>query len=233
MHKLIMTAGILSMVTLAATGGGLGYWSWANPEDAGFVRDYTMNLSNEERNAMRHFVSMNANKGEITDAALREFLVDEELKTRLASVEDSTALEHVLLENIAAQRADREKQREQAQQMIDRLAARSESYDAERKVLDDRETKLDEREDKRKTAETDWNEKQKNARLNQLVKDLDKTSEPEEMVSQLKYLPTTDLYYVLTNTRSAENRAVIIGQLPEATQRALSEYGSNPAGIGG
>ncbi|MCF6228908.1 MAG: hypothetical protein L3J82_09685, partial [Planctomycetes bacterium] len=86
------------------------------------------------------------------------------------------------------------------------------------------------REDKRETAETDRNEKQKNARLNQLVKDLDKTSEPEEMVSQLKYLPTTDLFYVLTNTRSAENRALIIAQLPEATQRALSEYGSNPAG---
>lgn len=233
MHKLFMATGILSMLTLAAAGGGLGYWSWTNPDDAGFVRDYLTHLSGEERETMRSFVSLNANKDDLTDKALREFLFDEELKSRLASVQDSTALEHVLLENIAAQRADREHQREQAQQMIDRLAARTESYDAERKALDARETALDERDDKRKDAETGWNERQKSSRLNQLVKDLDKTDEPEGLVSQLKFLPTSDLYYVLTNTRNAENRAVIIEQLPEPVQRAISEYGSNPAGIGG
>ncbi|MCC6463877.1 MAG: hypothetical protein IT463_00900 [Planctomycetes bacterium] len=231
MHKAIMIAGILSMVTLAAAGGALIWWTRAHAEDAGFVRDYLVRLNDDEKGQLRGFLAHAAQSGEITDKALKDFLVDEELKARIARIKDSEALEHVLLANIASQREDRERKMEQSQAMIDRMAARSQGYDALRQETESQRKEAAEVQERSEKALREWNEKMRSERLNQLVADLDKSREPEELLPQLQYLPTSDLFYVLTRARNQGNRASVFGALPPETQRALAQMGANPAGI--
>jgi hypothetical protein len=227
MHRLIFMCGILSMITLAGAGGALIWFVQEQPHDAGFVRDYLLHLEAGEREQVRSFLAAAAEQGEITDAALRDYLLDDELQKRLAGLGDAG---DALLAGMHHSEADIARM-EQWRATLDRLAARAEGYDQMRSRADERVQEAEETLARAKAMLEEWNERMRSERLAQLVSDLDRTREPEELLPQLLFLPLSDLYFVLTNTRNGDNRAVVYAAIPEGTQRNLALLGSNPAGL--
>jgi len=227
MHKLIMVAGILSMVTLAGAGAALIWFTQDQPEDSGFVRDYLLHLEPAEREQLRVFLAAAAERGEITDRALRDYLLDAELRARIERLGGPS--EALLLDVIGAEDSHTRLQEQQA--IIDRLAARAQSYDNVRAKVDEERAEAQRTRQAAETLLREWSERTTNERLNQIVSDLDRTREPEDMLPQLQFLPLSDLYYVLTTTRNGENRAAVFAALPEPTQRGLALIGTNPASL--
>jgi hypothetical protein len=227
MHRLIMATGILSMITLAGAGGALAYWSWSQPTHAGFVRDYLMNLEPEEQEKIRTFLATSAEKGKITDEAMRDYLIDEEMQARVDAM--GAPGEQLLLQGVTGEAPT--DHRDDLQAAIDRMASRAQSYDSVRGETERLRKEAQDAKEQSDRVLREWNEKQKNARLMQLVSDLDRTREPESILPQLQFLPLSDLYFVLTQSKNVDNRAAIVGALPEEVQRSLATLGSNPAGL--
>lgn len=225
MHRLIMATGILSMVTLAAAGLGLAWFSVSQPEHAGFLRDYLVHLDANEQGQVREFLVASASRGKITDEALHDYLLDHELQARLEAL--GPRADTLLVPDTGA--IDQEFEATHA--MIDRMASRAQAYDAIRAETDRLRQEAQAEHEKAQRVLEEWNEKARSSRLNQLVEDLNRTREPETLLPQLAYLPLSDLYWVLMQTKHAENRAIIFAELPEETQRALASVGTNPAGI--
>ncbi|MCC6574555.1 MAG: hypothetical protein IT462_12290 [Planctomycetes bacterium] len=231
MQRLMFTLGMLSLLTLALAAGALVYVTLNAPDDAGFLRDYTSRYTPQERKTVRNIAATLAQAGTLTDDALKDYLVDAELNLRLDVVKDSPAFEEILLRDVAQRRNARERRMEAEQESLDRIAARRSAYDAERTKSGEEAAAAASAKARYEKELAEWNTKEKDTRLKQLVSDIDASREPELLLPQLQYLPLSDLYFALTRARNKDNRAAIFNLLPAETQRGLSMIGSNPAGI--
>lgn len=231
MTRIMFILGMMSLLTLLAGAGALIYWTLNAPEDAGFLRDYLARYSHTERRDVRGITATLAQAGPLTDEALRNYLTDAELQRRFEEIKDSPAFEEVLLRDVAGRRNQRERRAEAEQEALDRIAARRGAYEAARTQADKDAAEAQAAKARYEKQLREWNDQQKDARLRQLVADVDKSREPETLLPQLQFLPLSDLYFVLTNARSAANRAAIFNLLAPETQRGLATIGSNPAGI--
>lgn len=228
MSRVFTVLGALSTLTLLALGITAAWWAWSSPEDAGFLRDYLLRFEPDEREHLRAFTAKAAEQGEITDEALNDFLIDEELRKRLA---ENQALESVVLANITRQRENRESRQDTEQAALDRMAARRDALDDERLMAERKLKEAADKEEKYDRLLREWNDKQRNEFLGELVRTVDKSREPETLLAQLENLPLSDLFYVLYTSKNQNNRAAIIDLLPPETRRGLAEVGSNPAGL--
>lgn len=231
MNRLTLLLGMGSALSLALLLGGALAWSLGSPLDAGFLRDYLLYYGSQEREALRAFIDASKARGEITDQALKNYLVDEELRARLAASGHGHALESAVIADSGASRNEREARRQAEQDALDRLAARAAAWDSMRAKSQAEQKQADELRQRYEKLLEEWNRKQRDARLAQLVLDLEKSREPETLLPQLVYLPLSDLYFVLTQCKNKESRAALIALMPEEVQRGLVQVGANPAGI--
>lgn len=231
MQRLMFTLGMLSLLTLALGAAALIYVTLNAPDDAGFIRDYLARFTPAERAQIRTITAAVKETGPLTDATLRNYLTDAELQRRLDDVKDSPAFEEILLRDVAQRRNTRQVRMEAEQESLDRIAARRSAFDAQRLKAEADATGAAAAKERYEKQMRDWNDKEKDSRLRQLMADLDASREPELMLPQLQYLPLSDLYFVLTNARNKNNRAAIFNMLAPETQKGLSMIGSNPAGI--
>ncbi len=97
MQRIIFLIGIMSLLTLASASAVLIYWTVRAPEDAGFLRDYLLRYSGDERQTARSITTRLAQSGNLTDATLKDYLVDAEIRRRTEDVKESPMWQRIAL----------------------------------------------------------------------------------------------------------------------------------------